>query len=503
LLACIPLLSLPAFHPAHLLPEESLIRLAGEQISLSVHLYSDVWVVDPPVMVWLYAWVAAPFGQGAHFALRLFMCVYLYLTAVAFAGLVQETKPIRRFASLPALFFVWMVLVPWFQIQFSAPLVALLLALLAFASVVQIDSQPSRGRSLMFRAGLAAFAAVAVTYSAFFFVLALLAAYAQIYRARADDLLAFLGGLLAGAAVLLIWFFFTNALPDFWENSIRYPFQRFWQADSPGYIVNSRRSLQIIAYSWGLIALLALAGYAHFRTRFFNYVAKVRANETLWSTWLLFAGAYLLIHFRSLDLQKVIYITPPLAFYAAKAFDFPVAYRFRAALMLLIALLPARQYLSLLGWRMPEAFAYFKPVEGQHLMHGDLPFAEERARLLREKLAQAPDAEGIWVLSHEPQLYLLLGRPCALRYLDFRMVYYRFETMPGAGAYRGRHEEDEDIYHELTHSPPDAILDPEGLFPRLQARYPGMIHRYEAAPEIPGNVYLRKPSPGLLTQSPL
>ncbi|TAE45370.1 MAG: hypothetical protein EAZ89_21275, partial [Bacteroidetes bacterium] len=231
----------------------------------------------------------------------------------------------------------------------------------------------------------------------------------------------------------------------------------------------------------------------HFRLRYFNYVVKIRSVESLMSSWLVSALLMLLFKIRRLELSDYLYLAAPVAFYAAKAFDFKVAHRFRLLILIAVLALPLRQFTA--GWSLQfPSLSGMAAAPENRLLHGGLPAYYADRDQLRALLSRIPGEGPIWIMGHHPAWYTAAGRRCATRYTDYRMVYYKVSALPGGQetSLISRKETDEEIYASFAAQPPDLIIDTQDNFSYLQSRYPGVLGAYRREDSGSWRVYIRE-----------
>jgi hypothetical protein len=499
LLVLIPLLRWPGFHAHFFLPEESFFTLLGARISEGGGLYQDAWHAGPPLLAWLYAAFHWVFGEKALFAIRVFACFYLYLTAIYFNGILAGYKPFKRYQGLTAVLFVWLASVPWYLQEMSASLFVLLPVVVSFHAIVQVGDNRRQNYRLMFGAGIWMMVAILASYKATFLLLGVLLAYMVLHTARFDEMVAMAGGLLAVLGTVLVSLFFSRSLAAFWDVGVLYYVDRVNISGSEVYQYDLLLVLQQILASWGAVLFLGLVGFLHFRLRFFSYVAKIRSIELTMAVWLI--GVLLMLGFkwRRLELGDFVLLVPPLVFYARKVFDFAWGYRLRAFWVLAITGFPLFLYLNFWGLTHPNSPAWMRPARDQEVRHGGMRYLLQRDSRLFAELQRKADAppEVIWIMGWRPEWYLTLGQWPPTKYTDYRIAHYKLGSIPAREELRWSRTEPERLFFEtFVQARPRYILDPKDNFPNLQQRYPSLFESYQARKLDGINVYERGARPG-------
>ncbi len=479
LLVLIPVLRLPSFNGGFFLPEESFYLLAAQKLALGGHLYTDLWHAGPPLIIWLYRALYGIFGNATLPAIRVLACLYLYLTSVYLAGTISLFKPYRRYPGLPAILLVFLASSPWYTLQVGASFLVILPVTIAFFSILQLGEKARKNNAQMFQAGIWLMICVLISYRFLFLVLGLLVAYLLLKTPRLAEVLSLFGGMALVFLSMILILFYSHSLGDYWELGIRYFADRIRFSTAPMYPYEVGFTLQVILRSWGVVLLLGLLGFIHFRIRFFSYLAQVRTIELTMAVWLVASVLMLSFKYSRLEISDFLLLTPPLAFYASKPFDFKWATRFQMLLFPAMFLPAMIIYLCYWGIASPDAMATFYPADDSRFLHGGQKNLLERS----DELFRYPFStdEQLWIMDYAPQYYLSLGQRCENQYLDFRILWYKLPAFPETDPdiFFSQVEREQDFYEELSAHQPTVILDPFENFPALQQRYPVLFGNYQ------------------------
>ena len=99
------MLRLPTFNLQFLPDEEAYFLMLAQRMVESGSLYTDAWLAGPPVLVWIYYTFVKVFGSYALIALRISTCIYIYISAIYFNGLILEHRIFRNYTGLKTLLF--------------------------------------------------------------------------------------------------------------------------------------------------------------------------------------------------------------------------------------------------------------------------------------------------------------------------------------------------------------------------------------------------------------
>lgn len=480
LLLLIPILRIPGFDSNFLLEEESLYLLLSQKITGDAQLYSDAWFTGPPIMIWIYTFFHKVFGSSALFAIRIFTCLYIYITAAYFSGILADYKLFRKNVTLTSIIFVFLVSAPWYAQQFSASLFVLLPIIFCFSSLLQLGENRHGNYRIMFQVGCWMMIAMMASYKVLFILLGIIFAYVFLKKARVDELTALLGGMLSILGSMMLILYLSGSFSDWWDIGIVSFLDRIVQKGVNTTTGQVGEVLSSWGAFWSILLVLSIIGFFHFRVRFYSYVTKVRSIEMIMAVWLV--GILLALGFKinRLDLSDFILLVPPVVFYTAKTFDFKWVYKLRYLLFAAIFIVPFYSYLSYFGIRFPETLSVLKPADDAYILHGGITKILERKDPIYSLGKTSDSKQSIWIMEFNPELYVALGFPCANRYTDYRVVYYKIPSLPG-GKERifSRKETDRDVYEQFKKNPPDIILDKQDDFPLLQTRYPQLLSNYQ------------------------
>ncbi|MEM8899214.1 MAG: hypothetical protein AAGC85_13960 [Bacteroidota bacterium] len=475
------LLRLPTFHSAFFLPEESLVLLCAQRLAEGGNLYADAWYAGPPVLVWLYMFFFKLFGSNALISIRIFTCFYLYISAIYFNGMLVTYKPFRKYPGIPSILFVFLSCNPWYAQELGPSLLVLLPVLLAFHAIMQMDTRASRNYQLLFSAGIWMMIAIMAAYRHAFLLMGVVLSYFFLKRARMDELLAIIGGLAICFLGFITVMYVNGNLDDFYDVGLLYYLDRVGLAHTEMYSYNLSYTLKVIAYSWGIILALAVFGFIHFRFKFYNYVVKIRAIETVMLTWLFSNAVMLMFKVSRLDVQDFVLAIPPLVFYATKTFDFRWMNRWRPLVFTLIIGSSLYFYGKFAGLAYPNTFGWTSPKADNPIDHGNNYALFDPDFALSRYFDGHQEDQRVWFMQYQPSLYHRLNFRSATKYTDFRIFFYKYPVWDHKEEVEllSKEENDLKVFQAFENQMPDFIIDTTGYFPQLQERYPALFNQYK------------------------
>ena len=479
LLILIPILRLPSFGNTFFLAEESYLLLVAQKLAEGADLYKDAWLAGPPIMAWFYGIFSYLFGDSALTAIRVFTCIYIYISAVYFNGVLATYKPFRSYIGLTSILFVLLTSVPWYTQQMSASLFVLLPVIIAFHSVIRLSENRPANYRLMFQAGLWMMVSILASFKIVFLLLGIILAYLVLHSPRLDEFFSLLGGLFTVLMFLFVGLLLTDSMMEAWDQGLLYYLDRLGLAGQAVYVFEPLTTLKLWILSWGIFLLLAIIGFFHFRLRFYSYVTQIRSVELTMAVWLVGVLLVLIFKYKRLELSDFVLIVPPLVFYASKALDLKWVYKLRMLVLLLGVAMPIFTYMGYWINAFPDTFSAFSSMSELEFLHGGSHnFHKENPELFSLEAAEDTKKQ-MWVMDAQPQWYHLLGGKCANKYTDFRMAYFKFPSLPGSQTdLFSRPESERDIFLQFSENPPDLILDPHNYFQLMKTRYPNIFRDF-------------------------
>lgn len=475
------IIRLPSFHGNFFGEEESLYLLCADRLAAGGSMYLDAWYAGPPLVIWCYEFFTYLFGANALFALRIFSCLYIYLAAAYFNGILITYKPITRYPLMPAVLFIFLASTPWYTQELSNSLLAQLPVIFSFQAIIQLKDSRGPDYSHPLRAGFWMMLAILIAYKLVFLLLGVITAYIFLKRPRLDELMALMGGLFLFTIGFLAYLYVSGTLGGYWKIGLLYYVDRLSLVHSDIYPYDLMFTLEVWAKCWGIIVILGILGFLHFRLRYFTYLVKIRSLETVMLIWAFASLLMLIFKVRRLEMLDFILTIPPLSFYASKPFDFNGMYRIRALILVLILLAPSYLLLQFGGLGYPESMGWIKINPEDKWLHGGTYELFDKQNALSEYFGKNPEIKSIWLLDHNPSLYRRYDLASANKYTDFRIAFYRIEALADKSSrnLRSGTESDRYVYYQCKNNTPDAILDSNDYFRSLRERYPGIFASYK------------------------
>lgn len=472
---------LPSFHLGYFQPSESLYGICAEKIVEGKALYKEVWYSGPPVIVWFYSIFTFLFGKWWLIALRLFTGVYIYYLAVYFGGWLAQYRSFDRYSFLAPVIIVLLTCSPWYALEMSTELFIILPLLIAYQLIIEASERSFTDYQPFLFTGILGMVCILSTYLAIVMFISVLILYLMTRRGALDEMLTILGGAVLTLGVCAIILFLSGSLGGFIDMGVLYAVDlvRF------EILGNTFRDTQgaftgFLAVE-SLFVILAIVGFTHFRLRYYSFLVRIRRIEMVMAIWL-FAGLFgLLFSGSQIQLHQWVLIAPPLAFYSTKVFDIKMK-KSLYPLLLAGSFIPSL-FIYMSFWTGPSEPNQTKG-KGKKAQATPIITPLKKQEKLAAYFKYKRVKNGIWIMDFEPELYLAIGKPCATKYVDYRLAYQKFHCLPYASTHAliSKVESDGEIFEEFQNNLPDYIIDKseKGLFPNIQDMYPGLFFKYKA-----------------------
>lgn len=484
--------------------DESCYLVAAEKILDGGVQYTDTWDNKPPVITWFYLLFAWAFGSGALLAIRIFTVIYLFVTAILLNQIINNQKLIQTFTLLPAFVFLVLTSVPWYAQELNAEMLMLLPAIVAFYQLFLLEEREPQNHSRLFLAGMLLGVCFMIKYQAVFLALGLGFAYLIILPPRLSEIFSLIAGFLLCTGTFVMAIQFTGALADFWDVGVLYNLDYISVGKNPGEEISVAGNLIQYARLWGAFIFLGLVGIVHFRLNYFSNTIRLRKMESVIFIWFCASVLTIAIGFGRLYLHYFILLVPALTVYVVKFFDLRIRNWIRVPLFMGSLAYPAFTYATFLFAAFPSSFAFvdpylnIRPVDTQstfmdpYFDSAPLGWIQTQRILLNDPdpleryIDKTKVTNGILILDLLPQHYLRLGVPCATRYTNFSVAWYKFGCFEHN---KGREmvssvENDAAIFRSFSAEMPDYIVDPHNMFPQIANQIPLIFSGYRSI-EVP------------------
>ena len=471
----------PSFHPQYFETDESYYLVAAEKIVDGGIQYIDTWDNKPPMLVWVYSFFVFIFGSYALLAIRIFTCLYIYISALFLNQMVVDNRLINRFSLFPAFLLIFLTAIPWYTQELNGEVLMALPVILAVMELLKLKERDRKNNSHLFLVGVLLGLAFMVKYQAILLFLGLSAAYLSTQTPRLTETFSFVSGFLLTTVGTVLVIYFTGALEAFWDIGVLYNLDYIRIGRNPGEVLTPWFNLGQYGLLWGVFILSGLAGLVHYRANYFTNSIRLRKVETIVLYWFIASLATIVLGGGRLYLHYFYLLVPPLAIYVAKVVELKTRRWLRNVAMLAAFVIPAFTYGVFLISAFPQQFQFIDPYLNEG---GWVHQFRERLNELHPLEAQINTQEvrnGILVLKYEPTIYTRLDLPCATKYTNFSMANFKMEVLPDheSAGLVSKAERKSDIYQAFQSDLPEYIVDPLDLFPYLQESLPLLLKDYE------------------------
>jgi Dolichyl-phosphate-mannose-protein mannosyltransferase len=476
-------LRLPSFHSGYFATDESFYLVAAERIVEGGTQYLDTWDNKPPVIVWVYTAFSYGFGDNALTAIRVFTCLYLFFCALLLNQLVIRNRMMERYPLLPGFIFLLLTSVPWYTQELNAELLMILPVIFAFQLIFNVaeDNRSNNNQKLLI-AGLMLGLATMIKYQGLILFFAFLVGHIIVNPPRFSEYFSYAAGFILSVLTVFFAMLFSGALGAWWDIGVVYNLDYISIGRNPGEEPSTVFNLIQYGKLWGVFVLLGIIGMAVYRLNYFTKAIRLRRLEGLLFTW--FIGGVLTIAAGGgrVYLHYFFILAAPLSVYVGIFFEQKIRRLFRLIALALALAGPAYTFGVFLSAAFPATFAfadqYFEPMEWVNGLRHELHDAPAVAAVINKSKVK----NGILIMDDNPELYLKLGLPCATKYTNFSLAYYKISAFPhNEGRSLFSNEETlTNVYQAFKNDMPEYIIDPYLLFPHLQNKLPLLLNGFVA-----------------------
>lgn len=470
----------PSFHSSYFQEDESFYLVAAERIVDGGAQYLDTWDNKPPLIVWVYTLFVGIFGSYALLAIRIFTCIYIYISALLLNQFVNDNRLIERFSMLPAFLYIFLCSVPWYAQELNGELLMNLPVILAVFQLLRLKERSPQNFGYLFLGGILLGLAFMVKYQAILIFVGLVAAYFSVQTPRLSETFSYFMGFGMAVLAVVLGIYFTGAISEYWDIGVLYNLDYIRIGRNPGEIVNPWFNLGQYGKLWGVFFGIGMAGLVHFRLSYFTNSIRLRKVETVTMYWFAAGVLTIVLGGGRLYLHYFYLLVPPLAIYISKAMELKMRRWVRQAALLLALAVPLFTYAIYFASAFPEQTSFLDPYLSEQGWVQGLRRDLNEPPPLAQHIDPATVDNGILVLAYEPTTYTRLGLPCATKYTNFSMANFKMAIFEEHEEVKlaSRTEQVRDIYLAFERDMPDYIVDPLGLFPVMQDRMPLLLGGY-------------------------
>jgi 4-amino-4-deoxy-L-arabinose transferase-like glycosyltransferase len=475
------LMRMPSFHPGYYQEDEAYYLTAAERIVEGGVQYVDTWDNKPPLIGWTYALFVWVFGSGAIIAIRIFCILYLFLTAMILNQFVVDNKLLDRFSLLPGFLYLFFSSAPWYAQELNGELLMNLPIVVAVIQLLKVGDTLRDNQRYLFIMGLMMGIAFMIKYQALFLFLGLMGAYIIISTPRLSETFSILSGFVLVLFLTLSGIYLNGALAAFWDVGVVYNLDYIFAGRNPGEQVSFLFNIGQYLELWGGFLIVSFAAMVRFRLNFFKNAIRLRKIESVLLFWFFSALLTVILGGGRLYLHYFYLLVPVLVIYASVFFELRIQGWLRSLVMLIVLAVPLYTFGIFALVAFPNSFQfaekYLRPGGWVHNLRTEL----NEPHPLEKYIDRSRVHNGILVMAYEPTVYTRLRLPCATKYTNFSIAYYKFNAFRKLTGYElvSRSETDADVYREFRDQMPEYIFDPQGLFPYLRDQVPALLSHYK------------------------
>ena len=473
---------LPSFHANYFEQDEAFYLTCAEKLIDGGVQYLDTMDNKPPILVWFYAFFVWIFRDGAIFAIRAFTVMYLFVAALLLNQFVVNQRIIERFSLLPGFLLVFFCSVPWYAQEMNGELLMLIPIMLAMFQILKLQERSSKNNGLLLIAGMMMGLCFMIKYQAIFLLLGLMGAYLTIQSPRLSEVFSMISGFGLVIVSILGVVYLTGAMSAYLDIGLLYNLDYIFLGKNLGEELSPLFNLGQYFKLWGPFLAVAIIAMIQLRVSYFSNAIRLRKVEAFLLFWAGSALLSLAIGGGRLYLHYFYILVPPLAIYAARFFESRLNPWLRQLSFLLLLLVPLYTYGVFAVSAYPKTFSMIDPYLRPNGWISGLRVRLNEPHPLEKYIDKSLVHNGILVMDYEPEIYARLNLPCATRYTNFSLAYFRlmaFRERSQVELY-SKSEPLAETYRAFRDEMPEYIIDPHDLFPLLRSQMPILFADFEA-----------------------
>jgi hypothetical protein len=473
---------LPSFHPNYFADDESFYLTCGQKIVDGGVQYVDTWDNKPPILVWFYAAFVWLFGSVAIIAIRIFTVIYIFVTALILNQFVVDNKLIERFSLLPAFLYIFLTAVPWYAQELNGEILINLPVILAVFQILNLGDRSSKNVNFLFWAGVLLCICFMIKYQALFLFFGLLGGYLTLQPPKLAEIFSILSGFFLSLLIFLGIIYLTDALDAYWDIGLLYNLDYVWLGRNPGEEITVLFNIGQYLKLYGPFLLFALIAAAHFRLNYFTNSIRLRKVEVFLLYWFGASLLTVIVGGGRLYLHYFYLMVPPIAIYVSKFFEMQLNPWVRQLCFVAATAFPLATFGIFLISAFPSTFDMADPYIRTDGWVSGFRGQLNEPHPLEKYIDKSKVRNGILVMAYEPTIYTRLGLPCATRYTNFSLAYFKLQAFRAKSQNHliSRTETLVDTYLAFQDELPEYIIDPQDLFPMLRDQIPILFSVYEA-----------------------
>jgi hypothetical protein len=321
-----------------------------------------------------------------------------------------------------------------------------------------------------------------IKYQAIFLMLGLFGAYLTIQAPRASEVFSIFAGFGLLVVTILGGIYLTGAMPEYLQIGLLYNLDYIFLGKNLGEEVSPLFNLGQYLQLWGPFIMLAIIAMVQLRLSYFSNAIRLRKVEAFLLFWAGAALLSLIIGGGRLYLHYFYVLVPPLAIYTSRFFELKLSPILRQLSFILMLLVPFYTYSVFAVSAYPKTFDMIDPYLRPNGWISGLRSRLNEAHPLEKYIDKSKVHNGILVMDYEPEIYARLELPCATKYTNFSLAYFRliaFRKRSQVSLY-SESEQLADTYRAFRDDMPEYIVDPHDLFPILREQIPILFADFEA-----------------------
>lgn len=500
LLGFVVLLRLPSLDKHHILTDEASYYVCAQRITENGKNYTDAWDNKPPLLVSVYSFAYRIFGKHSLIFIKILAMLWVYITALIIADIVNNFRLLPEFSLLPAYFYIILTSVPWNTQELNGELLMNLPVVLSlFFLIKYTDDIGQYDEWLFVKIGLCLFFAFWFKYQAIVHVIGVLMAYIIVFAYKPKHIFEMLFFFILPIMLYSLIRVITGHWESFWDIGIVYNLDYILIGKNPHETLSVIQSIIDILRGWGIFILLGVWGVLLWYFGRISYNIQKRRGHTIILICFFMSLLGILLGIRRLYFHYVLQTAPFLSIFLSTFFLtiqrkwikrglwLAVSAFFCFNLGLYIIIISPNLYQFLLSQKVLKPNGW---TSQQYAVYHD--FSLRWANFEKIIHLHSEPEQRILILSYRPEWYVKLNRKCATKYTNFSIAYYKMDFFKHNQNRRliSKKEKLSDVYDVFQKDTPVLFIDEFGLFPELQSYLPTLLKNYRRIPTGIADVYV-------------
>lgn len=492
------LLRIPSLHSGFMSEEENLLLNTAIRMNEGLFLYSETLSSVAPLLAGVWYFFYWLFGENCLLAIRLFACIYLFISAFVFNQLINDLKLNREKTLFPGVAFLLGVNFPWYSQQMNGEVLILLPLLLSVYLIIRTFEEGVKPLQLLLMVGMLTSFSVLLEYQSVLYYFGVLLIYLIMRPARLNEIFTLLIGYFIPVFFCSLVLAYYGVFQSWIDNSLLYRLDEFINPQivflpsvTDGHKIESFLVLLSVVFP-------LIGGFISFRLGVLGLNIRQRKIELVMSIWMGVSLFMLFILGVFRHDNPLLILIFPLVFYTWRFFMAKMNRMISAILLLLLFAYPIWSYSQFYFVREKETLNLFPDFSNSnrneqlyYLLYTNPKIKASVNFIQKESKTNYPN---IWICGSYSDIFPIHDAHPACGYVDVDLFINKLSFLP-ENQYRllfSAEIDQKDVYQRIIQEKPDYIIDYKNIVPVLKNYIPILMDDYTLLIEYPTSIYKRK-----------